>query len=54
MTIKQMIHKIEYLQQLTNKNNREIENLKKENKRFLDIMHETNQQRKQTLKKQIK
>jgi hypothetical protein len=52
MTVKQLVFKIEYLQDLINRNNREIENLKKENQRFLDIMHEVNQQRKQTLKKQ--
>ena len=42
------IYKFEYLQDLTNKNNREIENLKKENQNFLNIMHELNEKRKQT------
>ena len=51
MTVRQMIFKIEYLQDLTNKNNREIENLKKENKNFLNIMHELNEKRKQTQRK---
>jgi hypothetical protein len=51
MTVRQMIFKIEYLQDLTNKNNREIENLKKENQNFLNIMHELNEKRKQTQRK---
>lgn len=51
MTVRQMIFKIEYLQDLTNRNNREIENLKKENQNFLNIMHELNEKRKQTQRK---
>ena len=51
MTVRQMIFKIEYLQDLTNKNNREIENLKKENQNFLNIMHELNEKRKQLKRK---
>ena len=51
MTVRQMIFKIEYLQDLTNKNNREIENLRKENQNFLNIMHELNEKRKQTQRK---
>lgn len=51
MTVRQMIFKIEYLQDLINRNNREIENLKKESKNFLNIMHELNEKRKQTQRK---
>jgi hypothetical protein len=51
MTVGQMIFKIEYLQDLINRNDREIENLKKENKNFLNIQHELNEKRKQTQRK---
>jgi len=52
MTVKQIVFKIEYLQDLINRNNREIENLKLENSSFINKQIDLNQQRKQTLKKQ--